>query len=123
MHRSQRFALSLHQITIFVLPFKIRDMEVFLDNMPEGCITEEQKQILIKHASEYGAHYLIYATEFDGIHYFHYGLYKDQRPRFSGFPVFYFFNKSGELTRTHYSICNYLGTKVGQRITGLLSTD
>lgn len=98
-------------------------MKVFLDNMPEGCITEEQKQILIKHATEYGAHYLIYATEFDGIHYFHYGLYKDQRPRFSGFPVFYFFNKSGELTRTHYSICNYLGTKVGQRITGLLSTD
>ncbi len=98
-------------------------MKVFLDNMPEGCITEKQKQILIKHATEYGAHYLIYATEFDGIHYFHYGKWKNRRPRFSGFPVFYFFDKSGELIRAHYSICMYLGPKVGQKITGLLSTD
>ena len=98
-------------------------MEVFLDNMPEGCITEEQKQILINHAEKFGAHYLIYATEFDGTHYFHYGLYKDRRPRFSGFPVFFFFNKQGNLCDTHYSVCNYLGTKLGQKITGLLSTD
>ncbi len=97
-------------------------MKVFLDNMPEGCITEEQKKILIKHATEYGAHYLIYATEFDGIHYFHYGLYKDQRPRFSGFPVFYFFNKSGELTRSHYSIASYLTNIVDINIINLLST-
>ena len=98
-------------------------MKVFLDNMPEGCITEEQKQILIKHATEYGAHYLIYATEFDGFHYFHYGKYKDIRPRFSGFPVFYFFDKSGELTRTHYSICSYLTSIVDADIINLLSTD
>ena len=26
-------------------------MKVFLDNMPEGCITDEQKQLIIKHAT------------------------------------------------------------------------
>ena len=97
-------------------------MKVFLDNMPEGCITEEQKQILINHAKEWDADYLIYATEFEGIHYFHYGVWKDQRPRFSGFPTFVFFNKNGERQFAHYSICSYLTNIVDDNIINLLST-
>ena len=97
-------------------------MKVLLDNMPDGIITKEQKKDLIKHAREYGAQYLIYATEFYGIHYFHYGFFKDLRPRFSGLPVFYFFSKSGKFCRAHYSIALRLAPKVGTKITALLST-
>ena len=95
-------------------------MKILLDNMPKGIITDEQKNIMIKHAKEYGTDYLIYAIEFEGIHYFHYGKWKDLRPRFSGLPVFYFFDKNGEYQRAHYSLSIHL--PVETNITDLLST-
>ena len=96
------------------------NMKVLLDNMPEGIITEEQKNIMIKDAKRWRADYLIYAIEFDGIHYFHYGIWKDLRPRFSGLPFLKFFDKEGNLQVAHYSLSIHL--PLGNNITGLLST-
>lgn len=97
------------------------EMIILLDNMPKGCITETQKETLIEDAKRWGAHYLIYATEFDGIHYFHYGLWKDMRPRFSGLPSFRYFDKKGKLHPAHYSLQIHF-ISLGSKITGLLST-
>jgi hypothetical protein len=72
---------------------------------------------MIKHARRWGADYLIYAKEIEGIHYFHYGTWKDLRPRFSGFPVFYYFDKKGKYTRGRF-----IHFPVGPDITDLLST-
>lgn len=98
------------------------EMVILLDNMPKGCITEAQKETLIEDAKRWGAHYLIYATEFDGVHYFHYGLWKDLRPRF-GTPTFRYFDGKGTLCHAHYSINFHLTSILGLEITGLLSTD
>ena len=95
-------------------------MKILLDNMPKGIITDEQKETLIADAIKWEADYLIYAIEFDGIHYFHYGSWKDLRPRFSGFPFFKFFDKNGVLQPAHYSLSIHL--PVDNDITGLLST-
>jgi hypothetical protein len=98
-------------------------MKVLLDNMPKDCITEEQKKKLIKDARRFGANYLIYGMEFEGIHYFHYGIFKDRRPQKSGIPVFYFVDKHGNIQKAHPSIDAYLAGMVGGNVINLLSNN
>ena len=96
------------------------NMVILLDDMPKDCITEAQKEILIEDAKRWGASYLIYATKFEGIHYFHYGIWKDMRPRFSGFPSFRYFDRKGRLRHAHYSLQIHF-ISLGSKIIGLLS--
>ena len=97
------------------------DMVILLDDMPKDCITEAQKEILIEDAKRWGADYLIYATKFEGIHYFHYGIWKDMRPRFAGFPSFRYFDRKGNLKPAHSSLRIHFISLLDNDIIGLLS--